>query len=143
MRYCRESHALDTKQTENAMHDMKHGDKEIRSLKCALTTEEITARGEEIAVHLGDRGEVEAERKASISAFRARLEEIDQRCSDLAAEIRDKAELRDVEVSAERGEGDLVLIRQDQWSWDGLDARHVPVFVGWLAKSISLLAIVG
>jgi hypothetical protein len=95
------------------MYDMREGEKVTRSLKCKLTPEEVAARGQELANQIGDRHQVELEKKAEADKFKAQIQEIDSRCTELATEIRDKAEWREGEVVAERDGDQMVLIRLD------------------------------
>lgn len=91
------------------MYDLKEGEKAIRTLKTDLTRAEITAKGQELAAQLGDKDRVELEKKTDAEAHKERLKEIDAVCSELAAEIRDKAEWRDVEVVMAR-DGDVMIV---------------------------------
>ena len=95
------------------MYDMKEGDNREETLKCKLTTEEITARGEELAALLGDRNKVELEKKAAADRFKQQLSELASRSEEIATEIREKAEWRDVKITAERLDDKMAVIRMD------------------------------
>ncbi len=72
---------------------------ETKMLSCRLTDTELLERGQKVAELLRQIAEIEDEKKAANSDFKARLEEREGEARSLGYEIRTKAELREVSVS--------------------------------------------
>jgi hypothetical protein len=91
---------LDRKEQESRMDGTATADKQeanvkverfTRSLRIALTTEEVAQRADRAAHVLVMRDQKEAERKAANTAAKSQIEELDAELRRISGEIRDKA----------------------------------------------------
>jgi len=80
------------------------GVKETNWLGCKLTNEEVTARAKEVANLIGDRDRKEAERKAEDGKAKAEIKRHDAEICDLACQVRERTEWRNVDCEWERNE---------------------------------------
>lgn len=84
-------------------------------LPCDLNQLEIHARGVEIAKRMGDRDDLESEKKADADEYNANIKIETDRIGALAREVRERREYRDIEVKQVRVEntGMIRWIRLD------------------------------
>lgn len=95
--------------------DGQHGQKVKRNLKCQLSDEEVSARGQEVSQLLGEKYEAELAKKAAADTHKEKISTIDSRIAKLAKECREKAEYRMVECIYNRDDDlrKVELIRTD------------------------------
>ncbi len=67
------------------------------TLSCALKPEELEKKGQELAETVSEIGVVEREKSASAKVFSGKLEELDNKLTDLSAIVKNRAEDRTVE----------------------------------------------
>ena len=77
---------------------------ETKILPVRLTDLELLERGQRVAELLRQVSEIEEEKKATNSDFKARIEEREGELHDLGSQIRNKAEQREVEVMRQADE---------------------------------------
>jgi hypothetical protein len=75
---------------------------DVRELKCRLTEEQLNERRDRLAEQVAELAGLEAKRKDVASDFKLRIEEIEESMSNVAREIRDRSEYREVEVTTHR-----------------------------------------
>ena len=78
-------------------------------LPVKLTDEEVRLKGEKIARRLKDRENLEEERKAAAKAAKEEIGELDAEIIELRDEVRERREMRDVQVSDEKDWGRKIV----------------------------------
>lgn len=76
-------------------HEMR---KATRNLPCALTPTEMDQRRDRLAMLHQEKDQLEQEKSDAAKAFNDKLKTMETEMSQLAREIREKAEYRDIEV---------------------------------------------
>ena len=94
---------------------MSNPDIHREKLPCELNQLQIHARGVEIAKRMGDRDELELEKKATADQYNADIKIETDRIAALAREVRERRQYCEVEVKMVRVEntGMIQWIRQD------------------------------
>lgn len=87
---------------------------ESRKLAVRLSPEEVNQRGHQLAALEGEQLDFRMRKKNQAAALKQEETELDRRIHELAAAVRGKAELRDVEVEIRRaGRASVVELRTD------------------------------
>jgi hypothetical protein len=85
-----------------------------RELPCRLSDAEVAERADAMARAIEQRDEVDAERVATAKGFKRQLDGIQELISQLARQVRDRSESREVPCKTEvDSEGCVLVIRQD------------------------------
>lgn len=74
----------------------------VRMLPCSLNEEELLAKGAVLSAKMREREREQADQKEAKLAMKTRLEELEQEILDVARVVREKRELRPVEVKEEK-----------------------------------------
>lgn len=92
---------------------MHHGDTEYRNLKCDLTKDEVNSRAEQVSILIGERDQMETKRKTVDGAAKEEIKSCDGDIGQLARQVRERAEYRDVECLWENDGLTMALVRKD------------------------------
>lgn len=87
----------------------------VRTLRCDLTPDEVSERGDRAAHLLAKRDEKDADRKAAQSQMGAQIKELESELRRVSTEVRDRAAFRPVEceVRFDYARGRVITVRLD------------------------------
>jgi len=75
---------------------------QTRSLKCKLTNKQLDERRDKLAEHVEKLRGLESEKKSASAKFKELIERTEIDMVEVAIEIRERAEYRDVEIASEK-----------------------------------------
>ena len=88
---------------------------EVRTLPCKLTDAQLKERAHKLAEQVRRLSAIKSESKDAAAQFRLSIADLEEEMSEVAQEIRDQAEMREVEVVIEKDfeEGVETTMRKD------------------------------